>query len=178
MNKINRETLELLTQRIREACYLTDAPYNIETAIEFLNGTVTQKILPPETDAFIHKTSDTTFEIVTNIFKSKARARFTLAHELGHLFLHMGFLVNEEKWKGEQNYQDTIFYRKSNIKKQEEYEANEFAASFLMPQEQFILIAKQHFLNGLYSTKPIADFFDVSTDAVKMRGKFLGIFAW
>jgi Zn-dependent peptidase ImmA (M78 family) len=31
--------------------------------------------------------------------KARARRNFSVAHELGHLFLHMGYIVSPEKWR-------------------------------------------------------------------------------
>jgi Zn-dependent peptidase ImmA (M78 family) len=56
--------------------------------------------------------------------ESPVRQRFTIAHELGHFFLH-------------QDEKTFIEYRKTSgneIKSRKEREANQFAASLLMPQ--------------------------------------------
>lgn len=57
--------------------------------------------------------------IFMNTTKSAERDRFNLAHELGHLVLH------SESMRGYEDRKDS---------KTEEKEANEFAASFLMPE--------------------------------------------
>ncbi len=53
--------------------------------------------------------------IIINKYMSNDRKRFTLAHELGHIIMHHGFLIPD--------YRDI------------EKEANEFASEFLMPSE-------------------------------------------
>jgi Zn-dependent peptidase ImmA (M78 family) len=92
----------------------------------------------------------------------------------------MGYLLDKVKWTSMSNndFQDSAFFRMSDNYTQEENEANEFAASFLMPKGEFIDIAKQHLSNNHYTIGPIADHFQVSEIAAINRGKWLGIFAW
>ena len=56
---------------------------------------------------------------------SNARLRFTLAHELGHLLLHANYY----------SFDDDISLKVINEKL--EYEADYFAACFLLPAETF-----------------------------------------
>ncbi len=39
------------------------------------------------------------FEIIVFEYQPPNRKSFTIAHELGHLFLHMGYIIDEERWK-------------------------------------------------------------------------------
>lgn len=90
------------------------------------------------------------------------RIEFTIAHELGHFFLH------EKK-------QTDIFYRKqmfhlNDENKEEEKEANWFAASLLMPKKSVF---------DYYPVAPdletLSTLFGVSITAVYYRLKNLGI---
>ena len=38
-------------------------------------------------------------KIIVSPFQDEKRERFTIAHELGHLFLHMGYRTNNELWE-------------------------------------------------------------------------------
>lgn len=101
------------------------------------------------------------FRIVLPSHTSGARDRFTVAHELGHYFLH--FLLAEESnhhlpMKA-QRYGSGLV----------EYEANIFAASFLMPEETFK--EKHAELDG--HKLLLADFFKVSPSAAAVREKVL-----
>lgn len=169
---------------VRESLKL-EIPYSPQKAVELLNGEIIDSIEDENIDAYIKKNGTDRFVIHRNKYKcSELRDSFTIAHELGHLFLHMGYLLDDEKWNSISEYQDSAFYRMAGINgkpgryAQEEHEANEFAANFLMPKNEFIFVAKQHLENNKYSIQPIADHFKVSVPAATNRGKWLGIFAW
>lgn len=53
-------------------------------------------------DIWIRKLVKSHFEIFlppVQISWTIERRNFMTAHELGHLFLHMGFRINDDKWK-------------------------------------------------------------------------------
>lgn len=99
--------------------------------------------------------------ICVNKNHNTKRQRFTLAHELGHYFLH------KEK---NLSFVDTTFFR-SNDMDSIEYIANEFAARLLMPEDTVRdLIDKGQMKNiGMLAEK-----FDVSSAAMKYRVLSLG----
>ena len=66
--------------------------------------------------------SETTYKALC---KGEPRARFTAAHELGHLFMHSGEHVHYAR-RGE--LADAV---------NPEWQANAFAAAFLMPESEF-----------------------------------------
>lgn len=73
------------------------------------------------------------FTICLYSFQSEKKKRLVIAHELGHLFLHMGYGIDEELWK----QQDIGEYYGKGAFIEEVYQANEFAAAFLMPECRF-----------------------------------------
>lgn len=95
---------------------------------------------------------------------------FTIAHELGHLFLHLKYGSGE--FKRDDSFTDTIMTRSG--RNATEYEANHFAACLLMPEDDYRQIADQ----CANDVARIASYFGVSPSAALMRGKFLGIFPW
>ena len=107
------------------------------------------------------------FKIFISQFTSIERDRFTIAHELGHLFLHYPNI--REKMEENSIFRATR-YVDTNDKQQQvaEREANWFAASLLMPQERFTEIYKQ-------GEKKAEIEFQVSTSAVRIRAKSLGL---
>ena len=105
-----------------------------------------------------------------------ARRRFSIAHELGHLFLHLGYLIDDDLWESVDSYIDSVRHRMGY--NEEEFEAHEFAGSLLMPADEFRFVANQFFADGLYPLEKIAEHFDVSSKAVKVRGCWLGVFSW
>ena len=88
------------------------------------------------------------------------RQRFTIAHELGHRVKHA---------REKSLFEDKTFFRNgdSNIV---EAQANRFAAELLMPNDVFA-----HFIEKVSSkVEDIADHFQVSSMAVRIRAKHLG----
>lgn len=94
--------------------------------------------------------------IYVNSYEPYQRTRFTLAHELGHFMLHSNF--------GEKD----ITIHRSGENERTEWEANWFAAGFLMPRNEFIEEYKKN-KDTLY----LSNRFNVSTSAITYRIKFL-----
>lgn len=87
------------------------------------------------------------------------RRRFTLAHELGHLFLHNGKKLRIDNLNYFGDDSKTI---------SEETEANYFAASLLMPKDN--LLDK---IDEGYTIQEIAEYFGVSEAAAGNRIKWI-----
>lgn len=103
--------------------------------------------------------------IYVNRSDSKQRQLFTIAHELGHYFLHK----NEKD-----EFIDSPFIHRDETNKyaEMEVEANEFAANLIMP-EQIIddLIDIQHYSND--EVRRLSKVFGVSLIAMEVRLKNL-----
>lgn len=100
------------------------------------------------------------FTIYLPHMTSSRRDRFTIAHELGHYFLHYLHPKREAAasfGRGERNTVET--------------QANVFASSLLMPTEQFTKEWKRHRGNA----RALAIIFDVSPNAVEVRAEVLGL---
>jgi Zn-dependent peptidase ImmA (M78 family) len=123
-------------------------------------------------DGTIKKTGENSFEIAISPYQSAKRKKFTIAHELGHLFLHMGYLLDPDLW----NVQDEKIYRRFGTN-EEEYQANEFAAALLMPKEEFEKTVSELAEGSRIDVQQVADHFKVSVSAAKNRGYFLGLFS-
>jgi len=89
---------------------------------------------------------------------SSERKRFTLAHELGHHFLHEGLKLRL----------DNLDYSASDKDTSEESEANYFAASLLVPKELLLPKLKQN-----VPLEELADHFKVSLSAMRNRVKWI-----
>lgn len=85
---------------------------------------------------------------------SPERKKFTLAHELGHHFLHEGIKLRLDNLDYSSNSKNTV----------EESEANYFAAALLMPKELLIRL-----INKKKSVEEIAEYFQVSLSAARNR---------
>jgi Zn-dependent peptidase ImmA (M78 family) len=128
--------------------------------------------LPAEDDisgAIIRKDGRTV--IAVNPAHHSNRQRFTIAHELGHYFLHEHLLEHVD-----QNFR--VAWRKANAQSGvnwSEVEANRFAAELLIPTK-FLM----HDLDSLDSidirtVAVLANRYGVSKDAMKFRLTNLGI---
>jgi predicted transcriptional regulator len=100
---------------------------------------------------------------------SPQRDRFTIAHELGHLFLHYPMVQKEHPG---QPMIATRWVDQSDFSQQRaEWEANWFAAGFLMPEAEFRDAFRAHGDRLV----PVATLFDVSEQAANVRAKSLGL---
>ncbi|HYE59986.1 MAG TPA: ImmA/IrrE family metallo-endopeptidase [Candidatus Kapabacteria bacterium] len=106
------------------------------------------------------------FTIFVNQKKSPARQHFTMAHALGHYFLHEEILKKEEVLIDDEA---SLAGNVSGSVPSREYEANIFAANLLMPKE---LVAKAW--NELGSVEACARIFQVSITAMSIRLTDLG----
>ncbi len=148
-------------------------PVDVSHLVELLGGSIA--VDPTlEAEAKIERL-DEGFRILLNDEGGKRR-QFTLAHELGHLFLHMGYLRDDRLWESSGAFVDSVYYRQGFGL--QEYEANEFAAALLMPAEEFAAVAARYRNSQGFDLRAISAEFGVSTEAALTRGKWLGLFSW
>jgi predicted transcriptional regulator len=111
--------------------------------------------------------SRTDFTIFLPSMTSSVRDRFTVAHELGHFFLHYpraaeeapGIPMIATRWVDENDREQ----------QRAEWEANWFAAAFLMPASAFV-----DTMNRFKQIERAAEIFAVSVQAASVRAKSLG----
>ncbi len=181
---IERKNINKITAKIQEAFEITP-PFSVEKIKQIIKDKLDGSLqetdnLDDHIEAKIER-NDKNFIIKINKNKYKnpehPRKLFSIAHELGHLFLHMGYMIDKDRWNKFDEYTDSVYYRFGHNK--EEYEAHEFAAAFLMPEEIFREQVKNHLTeNNRVSISQIAEFFNVSDEAVINRGRWLKIFSW
>ena len=153
-------------------------PIDVETIISDINGTIIECGNNDLSDGFIKyidKGEPPTFEIHLKKETNVQRKRFTLAHELGHLVLHMDFFD-----KGARAIHDENYYRTAGDYTEKELQADEFAYSVLMPSKIFMKVADNNMIDhrSKYNVKAIAQYFGVSELKALTRGRWLGIFRW
>lgn len=107
---------------------------------------------------------DGSFVIAVASHTGMERDRFTIAHELGHYVLHFLWPKHNGKVVGAV---EARRYGSGRV----EWEANWFAAGFLMPADQFRTAWVD--LNGVLGE--LADRFGVSTEAARIRAETLGL---
>ena len=85
----------------------------------------------------------------------------------------MGYKTN--RWDSSETFKDSIYYRsfnrRNNNYSQEEIEANEFAAAFLMPKQKF----KAALVENSFDISHVSRVFQVSTEAAKNRARNIGL---
>ena len=98
------------------------------------------------------------FTIFLPNLTSWRRDRFTIAHELGHYFLHYRYFDLDEREIPEKRFKR---YGRSGA----ETEANHFAGMFLMPRNRFV----RRFGETDGNVADLANMFEVSTAAAQVR---------
>lgn len=113
------------------------------------------------------------YQILLNSNHSENRMRFTLAHELAHYFNDKDYLESNGEIKDESKHSKKWLFRSETCKHdsdmyKRDVEANRWAAELLMPQQTFI-----HKWKNSTNAEEVAEYFMVSSDAVKVRAAVL-----
>jgi Zn-dependent peptidase ImmA (M78 family) len=114
-----------------------------------------------------------TFRVLVNKNKPRTRQNFTIAHELGHYFLHQDIIKNEDVLiDGESSLDGSnILFRLDAAETSRiETEANNFAAALIMPTE----LVRSAWLT-LKNIEECANIFNVSVSAISIRLERLGL---
>lgn len=167
---INRNHISAVADIVRDRLGL-QAPIALDT----LRDVITQK-LPGrcismtedrlDADAQIRTLDKTSFEIRYLDDRPATRTLFSISHELGHLFLHL--------LKEDGTLRQAVCNR-DLAQNHQEAEANEFAAVFLMPEEEFISKCHEHAHEDKINVTKVAEYFNVSVRAATVRGSVLGL---
>lgn len=172
MNEELRRLINNLTQDIINIYDIQIPIQNINDVVRQLGGYIEENVMPDNmVDGSIRKENDS-FVISVSPFQSEERRKFTIAHELGHLFLHMGYIIYPELWSRQR---DATYYRSGDSLV--EYQANEFAAAFLMPKERYKEIMDRYTIGTSVETqKNSRIFWCFCFGGIKSR-KISGVFA-
>lgn len=139
----------------------------MDEVVHKLGGTISfQDVwsLGDTSDGSIRIEPDGSFQIFLALHTGKERDRFTVAHELGHYFLHY-YLPTQ------QGRTVAALKAKRAGSGRVEWEANWFAAGFLMPEKQFSA-AYEELGRDVYL---VASRFGVSQSAARIRVETLGL---
>lgn len=171
-----RKQINGLAESVIKVCNISTPINDIEDVVKRLGGIVIEdETLGMFSDGELRKENGELYEFSIKVPKGQqsARRNFTIAHELGHLFLHMGYMIDDELWNKSDG---VVFNRRGNS--ESEMQANEFAAAFLMPEEEYCKIVNKNTTGNLVSISEVANYFNVSMDAASYRGKWLGCLRW
>jgi Zn-dependent peptidase ImmA (M78 family) len=156
-----------LTQDILNAYEIQIPIRDIDAVVEKLGGRIEECPLA-DAQHRLKKQKDRFVLYVSPYWKTKERT-FAIAQELGHLFLHMGYR-SSDLWARQE---ESGFYRADDIN--QEWQANAFAAAFLMPERQYKDIVEKYTTGESVDVRMVAASFDVSVSAAYRRGRFLGV---
>lgn len=149
---------------------------NIEKLVERIGGTIIYENLKYDHNHII-KTGNESFIIKINNFyfpkdrkiSDKALKRI-IANELGHLFLYMGYKVNDKLWKTISIAENHVLYYNQNV------DAQVFGNSLLMPRNEYEKVINNYAKNNIINTEIIADYFQVTLGNAIERGRTIGYF--
>lgn len=153
--RARREAEKLLDQCWSGKYPVRLRPFNAEVGAKAYEGD-----LGDELSGVVSKEAGKPAKIIVNSQHVKRRKRFTWAHELGHI-------VERRELAGDDDYSFKELSRGRGYDLHEFF-ADEFAGALLMPQEKILDMEEDG-----YSPVEMAEFFDVSVDAVKRRLKRL-----
>ena len=152
-------TIRRQAERLLQSAGVSREPVSLRDVVSALNLEVVQTTGEPfQCEGALQPMGDG-HAIVVRGASNERRRRFTIAHEIGHFVLHPGRLAPQrggavnEAWR------------------QQEREADQFAAELLMPE---LLVGRRCSSSALDPTR-LADRFDVSRQAMQVRLSGLGI---
>ncbi|MFZ2301823.1 MAG: ImmA/IrrE family metallo-endopeptidase [Gallionella sp.] len=163
---LTKQSVSSLAERIAaQIGYVAGS--DLQPIVEGMGGKVTYQDfweLDNSASGSIRVEQEGEFEIFLGMHTSQDRDRFTICHEIGHYVLHYLYRLTEDTKLGPMQ---AARYGADRT----EYEANWFAASFLMPSTQF----KESYQAANGDIYVVAAQFKVSLTAALVRAKALGI---
>lgn len=167
--KPDRAALDLLQQFA-----VTAPPVDVESVAGAAGAKVAFDELESSVSGMLVRPVDGRPVIIVNDRHPRVRQRFTVAHEIGHLRLHKGrAVIVDHMSRVHVNMRDAT---SSLATSREEIEANQFAASLLMPDEWVRSeVAKREDLAPSRLVAEMAELFEVSEQATEYRLINLGL---
>ena len=164
---------------IEDLAYLVLDEYEIEPPIgnvydmvKKLGGEIEEGTYTDEGvfDAAVKKTGENSFCIFLSPYIQGQRRNLVIAEELGHLFLHMGYIIAPERW-AKQRIGKYRLYNDSEKKK----EAHQFAVALMMPKGAFARIVRENDEDGKIALHKLTSSFGIPHKEILARGIELGI---
>ncbi|ARB85390.1 MULTISPECIES: ImmA/IrrE family metallo-endopeptidase [Yersinia] len=139
---------------------IVTSPLDVSRLTKELGITMRMQPMEGEESGCLKQTRDGSWVMTVNSLHHPHRQRFTIAHELAHYVKHT---IHTKE------FIDKAFFRDGQINAMES-EANRFAAELLMPEDEF----KRYVTEKSKKVMDIANYFQVSSMAVRIRAKQLG----
>lgn len=166
-----RQEIDQLADTIRKVYDISVPIQDMNEVVQTLGGTINFDL--KVVDGKIQKNGKGFNVFLGSQNSNSLRNRFTIAHELGHLFLHMGYKIDLQRWESV----NREVYNRLGFSA-EESQANEFAAAFLMPAGQFLEEARNTSKDTIIDIPLLAEYFHVSQLAAINRAKYLRLISW
>lgn len=145
--------------RIADSRNLKKTPLDVLGLASSIGISVEYLPLATEISGFL-KRKGSIWVIGVNSLHHPNRQRFTIAHELGHYFLH----------RDHGDFEDTALFRKELQYNHREFDANSFASKLLMPENAF----RETVIKYPGNIEFVAKYFGVSKAAAIFRAETLG----
>jgi predicted transcriptional regulator len=146
-------------ERLLQSAGVSREPVSLRDVVSALNLEVVQTTGEPFLSEGALQPMGDGHAIVVRGASNERRRRFTIAHEIGHFVLHPGRLAPERGGLVNQAW------------KQQEREADQFAAELLMPEP----LVREAVVELGADPGRLADRFDVSRKAMQVRLSGLGV---
>lgn len=143
--------------------FIKKFPVDVEGLVLALGGSVNRAYLADDISGMLECENDKFF-ITVNEEDSETRQRFTIAHEIGHYMLHRSLIGEGLDDSRAYRSTDKGKYHNTKIGKQQEIEANRFAAQILMPKNEVGRLKAEQ--RDVYY---MASHFNVSKEAMSIR---------
>lgn len=155
-------------------------PINVHEIVKKLEGKIIY--FPKNEDELSGRIQNTTEEnnkhrFIMHVPKDlgEKEERYRIAHLLGHLFLHMHFLIDEDDWKAKKEFIDSIYEQYGYLVL--ENEADEFARSLLLPNhELYMCTITSRTEKGFVNMDKLEDIFQIPKENIRIHGERLGYF--
>lgn len=165
---MKKEDIKKITEAVLKNAGVESLPIPVEKIAEGLGMSISYAPSEEYSGMLVRKKDGSGKVLVgINSAESRERQRFTIAHEVGHFFLHKDLDVS-------------VDYRMSYSapKPPREQEADEFAGNLLMPKKLLVsdfdqIISNHSFLET--DLKNLAKKYAVSTEAMRIRLLKLGL---
>lgn len=143
-------------EKLLDRCWDGSYPVKLRPFNTELNAEAYASDLGNDLSGVVSKEQGKPARIVLNSRHVSRRNRFTWAHELGHV-VERRSVANDDEYSFEE-------LKRGQTYDLHEFFADEFAGSLLMPKDEI-----ERLRSFGYSAVDLAEYFDVSVDAVKKR---------
>lgn len=162
--------IHTIANKICEALNLT-IPVNAPEIVEKIGGKIIYHKFKTK-EACVKNKDGSSFRIFVEKAADEKMMNLIIAEKLGHIFLHMGFWLDEKKWKKCGNYIDSPVDIIPYI--QFGSESAFFARCLLTPEKEFVPFVISNLKNGKIDLNKIACKFNISEKVALSRIKDFG----